>query len=96
MKVGRYWDRTMEIDVAAVDEKGGVVLAGECKWTIKPVDLDVARELERKVAQAWPEKQRAIALMLFSVAGFTAAVQRWAAQSGATLVVADALCAPGG
>lgn len=96
VKVGRYWDRTMEIDVAAVDEKGGVVLAGECKWTIKPVDLDVARELERKVAQAWPEKQRAITLMLFSAAGFTAAVQRWAAQSGATLVDADGLCAPGG
>jgi AAA+ ATPase superfamily predicted ATPase len=95
VKVGRYWDRTMEIDVAAADEKGGVVLAGECKWTRKPVDLDVARELERKVTQAWPEKHPVVKRMLFSAGGFTAAVRRWAALSGAALVDVDDLCAQG-
>ena len=54
------------------------------------------RSLEEDYARAWPEKQRAITLMLFSVAGFTAAVRRWAAQSGAALVDADDLCSHGG
>ena len=93
VKVGRYWDRTMEIDVAAVNEKGAVVLAGECKWSAKPVDVDVAVELERKVAQAWPERQKTVKLMLFSAGGFTAALRRRAAQSGEILVECDDLCA---
>jgi len=91
VKVGRFWDRTMEIDVTAVNAKGHIVLAGECKWSAKPLDQDAVRKLQRKMTQAWPEKQQAVTLMLFSSSGFTVAVQRWATQSGALLVGCEEL-----
>jgi AAA+ ATPase superfamily predicted ATPase len=86
LKVGRYWDRSLEIDVVGVDEKSQVVLAGECKWSAKPLGLEVVRELQRKVAQVWPERQAAMTLLFFSAGGFSAEVKRWAARSGAILV----------
>ncbi|NLG35404.1 MAG: ATP-binding protein [Lentisphaerae bacterium] len=86
VKVGRFWDRTMEIDVAAVNEKGDVVLAGECKWTSKPVGKDVIQALQGKVAKAWPERHRAVGLMVCSSGGFTADARRLAAQAGMVLI----------
>ena len=90
--VGRYWDKDRELDVAGCDEQGHVVVAGECKWSGRPVDLPVARELERKVREAWPDRAGTIRLLLFSSGGFTARVRAWSQQYGARLIGCDELC----
>lgn len=92
VRVGRFWDRTTEIDSVGIDAKCRVLMAGECKWTAKPVDLAAARELERKVQALWPARADRIHLQLFSSGGFTPAVRRWAAHRNADLVGCAELC----
>ncbi len=92
VQVGRYWDKATEIDVVGVDGKRRPVVAGECKWNTRPVDLATAHELERKVQATWPARAHAIHLRIYAAGGFTPAVRRWASQRNATLVSCDELC----
>lgn len=91
VKVGRFWDRHAELDVVAVDEGGEVVLAGECKWSNRPVGLEVAKGLEQKVRDLWPHRAGQVRLALFSARGFTPPVETWARASRASLVSAKEL-----
>jgi AAA+ ATPase superfamily predicted ATPase len=91
VRVGRYWDRSAELDVAAVDEKGRLLFAAECKWTSRPVGLDVVRELEGAVAKVPGYAAGAVRLGLFSTGGFTPAVAAWAKDKDAVLVDGDSL-----
>ncbi|MDA0578187.1 MAG: ATP-binding protein [Verrucomicrobia bacterium] len=86
VRVGRYWDRSTELDVAAVDEKGALVFAAECKWTSRPVGLDVVRKLEEAVAKVPGHVPSGVRLGLFSTAGFTPPVAAWAKARDAVLV----------
>ena len=89
VKVGRYWDKHAEVDVVAVDEDGEVVLAGECKWSSRPIGLDVGKALHHKVETLWPDRAERIRLALFSPRGFTEALKTWASANGAWLVSAE-------
>jgi hypothetical protein len=75
VRVGRYWDRTTEVDVVAVGADGAVVLAGECKWTDGPVGVSVLETLRTKVAELWPDRIGAMTLAVFSGDGFTEDLQ---------------------
>jgi len=44
-KVGRYWDKDVEIDIMAI--KDDQALIGECKYW-KPVDIEVLNNLKQK------------------------------------------------
>ena len=57
VRVGRFWNKECEIDVAAVNSAGDVVFAGECKASSSPVGLDVARALEQKVERAFGSRR---------------------------------------
>jgi AAA+ ATPase superfamily predicted ATPase len=81
VKVGRYWDRNMEVDVVGCNRDGAVVLAGECKWSNKPLGMDVADGLVRKAAGTWPDRRDSVTLALFSAGGFTPQVLEWAKKS---------------
>ncbi len=85
VRVGRCWDRHHEIDVAGVDMRGCMVLAGECKLTNKPVGLSVLQELRNKVLH-FCEEGESLVLVIFSTAGFTAALKRKARQENITLI----------
>lgn len=87
VKVGRYWDKNMEVDVVGCNQDGAVVLAGECKWSTKPVGMDVADELVRKISEAWPERRDSVTMVLFSASGFTPKVWEWARRSRRALLV---------
>jgi AAA+ ATPase superfamily predicted ATPase len=86
VRVGRHWSRSEEVDVVAVDEAGDVVLAGECKWSSRPVSVAVIEALRRKVEATWPERADRIRLAVFSAAGFSQALKTWASDRGAWLV----------
>ncbi len=68
----RWWDRAREVDVLAWSENRDRVLLGECKWSKKPVGLNVLQELEAAFpATGLARQSRNPLFVLFSRAGFT-------------------------
>ena len=45
--IGRWWNRTSEIDCLATDGKGSYLLC-ECKWTARKVDIGIVEALKKK------------------------------------------------
>ena len=81
--VGHWWDNQEEIDIVAVGEE--MLLVGECKWTTKPVGLNLLDALKAK-AQRLPNPGQKIQYALFARAGFTEELQRQAKQEEILLV----------
>jgi hypothetical protein len=87
-KAGRWWDRSSEIDLVALDDDQAGVLVGECKWSVRPVGVDVLTGLRRKAAgMALPYKRAEARYVLFSRAGFTPELTRLAGETGDVLLV---------
>ena len=80
---GRWWSRDgrVELDIMARLDKGEY-LYGECKWSQdRPVGMTVFNSLQAKVEQMPQEAQRQGArFVLFSVGGFSADLQTFAAD----------------
>lgn len=71
-KIGGYWDKDTEIDIAAVDLIENNLLVAECKYWQEPVGLNVLTELERKTDKiTWRKECRKEWFVLFSMCGFT-------------------------
>lgn len=90
-RTGRWWTRTDAIDVVAFGARR--ILAGEVKWSRRPVGEDVLRGLEEKVARAgWTDRAT---FALFSRSGFTPAVRAAAAARPDLLLVHRLEIVPG-
>lgn len=89
VRVGRYWDKSTEIDVVAVDENDEVVFAGEAKWAKGPLAASVGKALSSKVAALWPGRVDKIQKAVFSAGGFSPQLRSWGRDSGALLVGVD-------
>lgn len=86
-RVGAWWSPKGEIDVVAVSDESRTVLVGECKWSTKPVGLNILEELQGKLQLlqregAWDRVYYA----LFSRAGFIEALQETAGRQGVMLI----------
>ena len=70
-KIGRYWDKNIEIDIVGLGEQE--ILFGECKWSNNKVGTNILRELEEKVDTIPMHllKGRQVRYALFSKSGFT-------------------------
>jgi AAA+ ATPase superfamily predicted ATPase len=83
--VGSWWDRQEEIDVVAISEQG--ILLGECKWTARPVGMNILNDLKRK---AHPLIQQGgwnrVHYALFSRSGFTEALSAQVKAEGVLLI----------
>ena len=87
-RIGSWWRHDNEVDVVAVADEGALLL-GECKWTVKPADLDVLGKLTAKTAAVQADlKQpaRKVDLAIFSRAGFTRELTKEAKKLGVLLV----------
>ncbi len=74
-RAGRWWSGNEEIDLVAVrgDEP---VFAAECKWSKRPVGIDLLKELRRKASLVLSEGARDnLRLGLFSRSGFTKEIE---------------------
>lgn len=70
-RVGRWWNNNTEIDIIAYDSNGSDIIYGECKFTEKPVDVDIYYQLvEKSKAVNWKSDGRE-QFILFSINGFT-------------------------
>ena len=86
-RIGSWWDKEAEIDVLAVSDTSRALLAGECKWSIHPVGINVFEDLQRKVdvlrqGADW----RQVHYALFARRGFTPEMTKRAEKEGITLV----------
>jgi AAA+ ATPase superfamily predicted ATPase len=70
-RVGRWWNKSQEIDIVALNQDSKDILFGECKWTQQPIGIDVLKSLYHKARQVkWQREQRQEWFILFSRAGF--------------------------
>jgi len=68
--VGNWWNANEEIDLLVMGEEEAILV--ECKWTSKPVGLDILAELERKTQLVKPGlENKQIRFALCSRSGFT-------------------------
>ncbi|HFD40853.1 MAG TPA: ATP-binding protein [Anaerolineae bacterium] len=86
-RVGAWWDRHTEIDVAAVGKAEDALLVGECKWSARPVGANILDDLKRKAARllgqgTWSQ----VIYALFSRSGFTPAMKALAEAEAVHLV----------
>lgn len=83
--VGRWWSRTAEIGVVALGDEAD--LLGECKWSTRPVGVDVIEALRARAdafrAETGRPPDRPVHYALFSRSGFTPAVLARAADPAA-------------
>lgn len=69
-KLGRWWDKSEEIDIVALGENE--ILFGECKWSNKKVGLSVLFALKEKSKKVnWEKADRKEYFILFSKEGFS-------------------------
>jgi len=71
-KAGRWWNNSVEIDIAAIDTTGDDIIFGECKYKKNKTGADVLNGLIEKAAQVdWKRNNRNNHFILFSAGGFT-------------------------
>lgn len=71
-KVGRWWYKEDEIDIAALNDREDILLTGEVKWTSSKVGVKQLEELKDKTENVrWRNDQRETKYVLFSKNGFT-------------------------
>ena len=86
-KIGRYWDRQTEIDIAALDPEENNLILGECKYHQDPIDIDVLMDLEKKAANVpWRRENRKVWYVLFSLNGYSKTLQELPKQRGDVLL----------
>lgn len=75
-RVGRWWSRTEEIDLVAVNEQENRILFAEAKYTSKPIGANIYDDLLRKSKLVvWGRPGRQEQFALFSAAGRSAAIK---------------------
>lgn len=88
-KVGKWWEREKEIDVVAINEREDKIAFGECKWSSRPVGIDILKNLEEKAVYVqWGSKARKEYFILFSKNGFTSEMKK-VAKNRKNVVLVD-------
>ena len=86
-KIGRYWDKNVEIDIVAFNEDTSQIAFGECKWQNRPVGRNVLIDLIKKASQVqWHSGNRQEYFLVFSKTGFTGAAKAFAAERNIKLI----------
>lgn len=71
-KIGKWWDKNIEIDIVGLNEEEKAIIFGECKYLDKKVDVDLFYQLAQKgKAVDWHREYRKEYYILFSKSGFT-------------------------
>lgn len=91
-RIGGWWDRNTEIDLLAVNHTDRIALTGECKWSVKPVGIDVLAELKKKGKVFLQNNEmNSVQYALFSRSGYTPAMKDQASREGVMLFTIENL-----
>jgi AAA+ ATPase superfamily predicted ATPase len=87
-RVGSYWAKDAQVDVAAIRWDERQILLGEAKWGTDPVRRNVLTALMEKASRVVPDEGESwtVHYALFARAGFTEATQALAAEYGVRLI----------
>lgn len=85
--IGRWWDKTDELDIVAVDSARQELLLGECKYKNTQMELQDLRHMQKKLGAAKGRRH----YYLFSKSGFTRELQKTADREGVALIGLDDL-----
>jgi AAA+ ATPase superfamily predicted ATPase len=89
---GRWWNKTGEIDLVAINSRTNEIIFGEVKWSNKPVGTNIYEELKRtSQAVDWGKQDRKEYFVLFSKSGFTPAMKAKAKKERVYLFHKDKL-----
>jgi len=88
VRIGRMWSADYDTDVVAelATASGRRTLVAECKWWKSPVGVNVLDDLHEKAALLPADLGERREFALFSLSGFTEALQTAAEEEGVTLV----------
>lgn len=79
LRIGGWWRANEEIDAIALGQESALLV--ECKWTARPVGVDILRGLERKAGLASRELgPRRLYFGLCARSGFTPQLEEESAQ----------------
>ena len=81
-KIGKWWDRKdTEIDIVATDNSNNIIF-GECKYTKKPLDVNVYYDLLEKAKKVnWNKQNRNEYFVFFCINGYTEKMQNLAKEN---------------
>ncbi|MBO7707898.1 MAG: ATP-binding protein [Thermoguttaceae bacterium] len=82
-RIGRWWNKTAEIDVMATDLRQENLILGECKFRSSPM---APADLENLRSKFKPGNGKRVYYYLFSKSGFTPALKKIAAKENVALV----------
>ncbi len=83
-KIGRWWNKTEELDVFALDAKGEQILIGECKYRNMVFPLSEVKKMEQKFQ---PENKKAhIFYYIFSKSGFSKETVNYAKEKNICMI----------
>ena len=82
--IGRWWDAHNEIDLVAADKSAAHLLACECKFRNKPMDIPMLRALQEKALRLKGQEREC---MLFSLGGFSPELSKLAKEDGSLQLV---------
>lgn len=89
-RLGRYWDKGVEIDLVGINESEDTILFGEAKWSKKAVGTDIYMDLKTKAGKVvWGKPGRHEKFCLFSKSGFTKDMIEMAKKEKALLFEKD-------
>ena len=83
-KIGRWWNKTDEVDIMAVDRSKKNFIWGECKYKKQPFSISDLRNMQKKIE--WLKENVKVYCWLFSKSGFTEEVKRIAEEESIQLV----------
>lgn len=88
-EIGRWWNRTTEIDVIARDREGNII-SGECKYRRKKADAgDLKKHIEKDIKEIFSPGKGKLFYYYFSFSGFDEDAIHFASQNNITLVSSD-------
>ena len=75
-RIGSWWDRNAEIDLVAIGDAEQSIMLGECKWSSRPVGVNIWRDLKEKAQDLFVGRRfEHVHYVLFSKKGFTSAMR---------------------
>lgn len=83
-KIGRWWNKTDELDIMAMDYPKNNYILGECKYKNQPFAMSDLRNMQKKVT--WLKEDVNVLYWIFSKSGYAEEVRRIAQEENIRLV----------
>ena len=89
-KCGRFWDKSTEIDIVGFNKQQKKILFGECKYSQKPVGMNIFLELQQKTLKVnWLKDDRQEYFVIFSRSGFSKELLKIAKEKSDLVLVKE-------